>query len=118
MAYTIRSDSTYNPVIDVVYLQGNGGDPVDRSFLQLVSNQQYIQPLVYQNNPSCPDGALSNVASASTCVAAGNSLPAGTFTNPYFLTSQQEGQWEQTASTLQLESMFQAIASSLLRISQ
>jgi hypothetical protein len=93
---------------------------VDRSFLQLVSNQQYIQPLLYQSNPTCPDGSLSNVANASTCLASGNSagMPAGTFTNPYFQSSQQEGLWEQTANTLQLESMFQAIASSLLRISQ
>jgi Flp pilus assembly protein TadG len=120
MAFTIKSDTTYNPVIDVVYLQGNGSDPVDRSFLQLVSNQQYIQPLVYQSSPACPDGALDNVANASTCLVSGNSLglPAGTFTNPYFQSSQQEGLWEQTADTLQLESMFQAIASSLLRISQ
>jgi hypothetical protein len=118
MAYKIRSDTTYNPVIDVVYLQGNGSDPVDRSFLQLVSNQQYIQPLVYQSNPACPNGALANAANASTCVASGGTMPAGTFTNPYFQSSQQQGLWEQTADTLQLESMFQAIASSLLRISQ
>ena len=111
-AFTIRSDTNFNPVIDVVYLQGNGTDPVDRSFLQLVSNQQFIQPLVYQNNPSCPDGSLSNAASASTCQT------GGTFTNPYYQASQQQGLWEQTADTQDLLSMFQAIASSLLRISQ
>lgn len=112
MAYTIRADTNYNPVIDVVYLQGNGSDPVDQSFLQLVSNQQYIQPLIYQVNPTCPSGALASAASSTTCQT------GGTFTNPYFQSSQQQGLWEQTADTLQLESMFQAIASSLLRISQ
>lgn len=112
MAYTIRADTTYRPTIDVVYLQGNGSDPVDRSFLQLVSNQQYIEPLVYQNNPSCPDGALSSAASSSSCQS------NGAFTNPYYVSAQNEGLWKQTASTLELVSMFEAIASSLLRISQ
>jgi hypothetical protein len=111
-AFAIRSDTLYNPTIDVVYLQGNGSDPVDRSFLQLVANQQYIQPLVYQSNPTCPDGALSGAASSSTCQT------GGTFTNPYYQSSQQQGLWEQTADTLELSAMFQAIASSLLRISQ
>ncbi len=45
-AYTIRADTTYNITIDTVYLQGNGSDPVDRSFLQIVSNQQNILPVV------------------------------------------------------------------------
>ncbi len=43
---------------------------------------------------------------------------AAAYANPYYQTTQPAGIWEQTASTLQLESMFQAIASSLLRISQ
>jgi hypothetical protein len=93
MAYTIRADSTYNPVIDTVYLQGNGTDPVDPSFLQIVTNQVNIQPVIYD-----PTAAV--------------------YANPYYQSTQPTGLWEQTASTLQLESMFQAIASSLLRISQ
>ena len=93
MAYTIRSDTTYNPVIDTVYLQGNGTDPVDPSFLQIVSNQQTIQPVIY--DPT-----------------------AAAYTNPYYQKSQATGIWAATASTLQLEAMFQEIASSLLRISQ
>ena len=115
MAYTIRADTTYNPIIDVVYLQGNGSDPVDRSFLQLVSNQKYIEPILYQANPPCPDGAL---ASAATATGAAGCQANGAFNNPYYQANQQEGLWEPTASTLQLQSMFQAIASSLLRISQ
>jgi Flp pilus assembly protein TadG len=93
MAYTIRSDTTYNPVIDTVYLQGNGTDPVDRSFLQIVSNQQNIQPIIYDST-------------------------AAVYANPYYQSTQPVGIWAATASTLQLESMFQEIASSLLRISQ
>jgi Flp pilus assembly protein TadG len=93
MAYTIRSDSTYNPVIDVVYLQGNGSDPVDPSFLQIVANQLNIQPVIYDST-------------------------AAAYANPYYQSTQPTGIWAATASTLQLESLFQEIASSLLRISQ
>jgi Flp pilus assembly protein TadG len=93
MAYTIRSDTTYNPVIHTVYLQGNGTDPVDPSFLQIVSNQKTIQPVIYD-----PTAAV--------------------YDNPYYQSNQATGIWAATASTLQLEAMFQEIASSLLRISQ
>jgi hypothetical protein len=93
MANVIRSDTTYNPIIHTVYLQGNGSDPVDPSFLQIVSNQNNINPVIY--DPT-----------------------ATVYTNPYYQSSQQTGIWAATASTLQLNSMFQEIASSLLRISQ
>lgn len=116
-AYAIRSDTSYNPIIDVVYLQGNASDPVDRTFLQLVSNQQYIQPLLYQQSPGCTSsadvGALFNVFSSGNCNSS-----TGTFLNPYYVASQQEGMWEQTADSTQLTAMFEAIASSVLRLSQ
>jgi len=105
MAYAIRADNVYNPVIDTVYLQGNGGDPVDRSFLQLVSNQQTIAPIIYQANPPCPTGSTGCQAD-------------GTYNNPYYQSSQPTGIWAPTANTLELTAMFQEIASSLLRISQ
>jgi len=115
MAMKIRADTDFKPIIDVVYLQGNGSDPVDRSFLQLVSNQQYIEPIVYHANPPCPDGALATAANSSGNLGCQTN---GAFNNPYYQTNQQQGIWAATASTLQLESMFQQIASSLLRISQ
>ena len=93
MAATIRADTTFNITIDTVYLQGNGSDPVDRSFLQIVSNQQNIQPIIYD-------------------------ATAQPYANPFFQQTQQQGIWAATTSTLQLQSMFQQIASSLLRISQ
>ncbi len=115
MAMKIRADTDFKPIIDVVYLQGNGSDPVDRSFLQLVSNQQYIEPIVYHQNPPCPDGALATAANSSGSLGCQTN---GAFNNPYYQSTQQQGIWAATSSTLQLESMFQQIASSLLRISQ
>ena len=93
MAATIRADTTYNIVIDTVYLQGNGSDPVDRSFLQIVSNQKTIQPIIYDSTASA-------------------------YTNPYYVNTEQQGIWAATTSATQLTAMFQQIASSLLRISQ
>ncbi len=92
-AYTIRNDTTYNITIDTVYLQGNMGDPVDRAFLQIVTNQPNIEPILY--NPT-----------------------AAAYASPYYEKSQQQGLWMATATTTQLQTMFQQIASSLLRISQ
>ncbi len=37
-AYTIRSDTTYHPVIHTIYLTGNGSDSVDHEFLAIVAN--------------------------------------------------------------------------------
>jgi Flp pilus assembly protein TadG len=93
MAATIRADTSYNITIDTVYLQGNGSDPVDRSFLQIVSNQKTIQPIIYDST-------------------------ASPYSNSYYVSTEQQGIWAATTSALQLQSMFQQIASSLLRISQ
>lgn len=108
-AFNIRADSTYNPTIHTVYLQGNGTDPVDRTFLQIVANSKTIAPIIYQSNPPCPTGVTG-------CVTSGSAQ--GTYDNPYYQSGQQVGIWAATANTLELTSMFQQIASSLLRISQ
>jgi len=92
-ANKIRSDSTYKITIDTVYLQGNGSDPVDRKFLQVVSNQDTIQPLIYDSTDS-------------------------PFANPYYQSTQQKGLWLATTSAVQLNQLFAQVASSLLRISQ
>jgi Flp pilus assembly protein TadG len=92
-ANKIRSDTTYNITIDTVYLQGNGSDPVDRSFLQIVSNQPTIQPLIYDSTDA-------------------------PYTNQYFQANQQQGMWLATTSQVQLTALFAQVASSLLRISQ
>jgi hypothetical protein len=92
-ANKIRSDSTYKITIDTVYLQGNGSDPVDRQFLQIVSNQQTILPIIY--DPT-----------------------AASYSNTYYQSTQQQGMWLATTSAVQLNQLFAQVASSLLRISQ
>jgi Flp pilus assembly protein TadG len=92
-AARIRSDTTYNPTIHTIYLQGNGSDPVDRSFLQIVANQPFIQPIIY--DPT-----------------------AAAYVNPSYQVGQHQGMWLPTASALQLQQLFAQLASSLLRISQ
>ncbi len=92
-ASKIRSDATYKIAIDTIYLQGNAGDPVDRQFLQLVSNQETILPIIY-------DAA------------------AAPYPNPYYQASEQKGMYLATTSNLKLMQLFAQVASSLLRISQ
>ena len=89
----IRADSTYKIVIETIYLQGNSGDPVDRQFLQILSNQDTIQPIIYDAN-------------------------AAPYPNPYYHADQQKGMYLATTSNLQLMQLFAQVASSLLRISQ
>jgi hypothetical protein len=92
-ANKIRNDSTYRITIHTIYLQGNGGDPVDRAFLQIVSNQPQISPIIYDNT-------------------------ATAYANTYYNSAQQTGLWLPTTSTAGLTSLFNQVASSLLRISQ
>lgn len=92
-AAKIRADSTYKIVIETIYLQGNSGDPVDRQFLQILSNQDTIQPIIYDPN-------------------------AAPYPNPYYQANQQKGMYLATTSNLQLMQLFAQVASSLLRISQ
>lgn len=93
VAERIRANTRYNTIISSIYMQGNSGDPIDRDFLAIVSNVQTIPPLVI--DPTVP------------------SKP-----NPYFSTAQQQGTFVQLINVFDLQTAFQQIASSLLRLSQ
>jgi Flp pilus assembly protein TadG len=93
-AYTIRSDTTYHPVINVIYLTGNGPDSVDREFLPIVANYPTIPALPYDPVSYTP------------------------YANPAFQTSQETGQYYVTANRNQLTSLFAQLASEVLRLSK
>jgi Flp pilus assembly protein TadG len=93
-AYTIRSDTTYHPVINVIYLTGNGTDAVDREFLPVVANFPTIPALPYDPISYTP------------------------YTNPGFQTDQETGQYYVTADRNQLTSLFAQLASEVLRLSK
>ena len=95
-----NSTSKYTVTIDAIYLQGNGGDPVDPYFLQYLTNQQNLTV------PSC-------IYTASTYPY------TTTYTsNPHYATGQAQGAFVSTASTAELSAAFSQIAGSLLRITQ
>ena len=93
-AIRIRNDVNYKVRIDSIYLQGNGGDPVDRDFLPMVSNLRAIPPLIYQS-ASTPDKL-----------------------NPLHNSAQLEGFYTQSVNVQELGGIFAQVASSLLRLSQ
>ena len=93
-AFRIRSDTTYHPVINVVYLTGNGTDSVDREFLPMVANNALITALPYD--------PVSFVA----------------YTNPAYHADQEQGMYLVTADRNQLQSLFAQLASEVLRLSQ
>lgn len=92
--------SKYTVIIDAIYLQGNGGDPVDPYFLQYLTNQATL------TSPSC--------------IYTASSYPYTTtyITNPHYNSAQSQGAYASTASTTELASAFSQIAASLLRITQ
>lgn len=92
--------SKYTVIIDAIYLQGNGGDPVDPYFLQYLSNQANL------TNPSC------------IYTATGYPYTTTYITNPHYNSAQTQGAYASTASTTELASAFSQIAASLLRITQ
>ena len=100
-AYTIRADTTYHPVINVIYLTGNGTDAVDREFLPIVANTQWIIPLPYDSQ-----------------YVAGSTTPTQLYQNPAYQTSQEAGQYLVTADRNQLTSLFAQLASETLRLSR
>jgi Flp pilus assembly protein TadG len=92
--------SKYTVMIDAIYLQGNGGDPVDPYFLQYLSNQANL--------------------TVPSCIYTASSYPYTiTYTsNPHYNSAQAQGAYASTASTTELASAFSQIAASLLRITQ
>ena len=93
-AYTIRSDTTYHPIINVIYLTGNGTDSVDREFLPIVANYPTIPALPYDPASYVP------------------------YTNPAFQTGQESGKYFVTANRNELQSLFAQLASEVLRLSK
>jgi len=93
-AFRIRADTTYHPVINVVYLTGNGSDSVDREFLPMVANVALIPALPYDPVSFLP------------------------FANPAFQAGQEQGTYLVTADRNQLQSLFAQLASEVLRLSQ
>jgi len=93
-AFNIRSDTTYHPVINVVYLTGNGTDSVDREFLPIVANAQTITALPYDPLAFVP------------------------YPNPSFQADQEQGEYLVTADRNQLQSLFAQLASEVLRLSK
>ena len=101
-AFRIRSDAAtttkYHTVINTIYLTGNGSDSVDREFLEIVANAQFIQPLPYDPGYN----ALNN---------------PNLYANPAFETNQEQGQYLMTADKNALPGLFAKLASEVLRLS-
>lgn len=90
----------YAVMIDAIYLQGNGSDPVDPYFLQYLTNQANL--------------------TVPSCIYTASSYPYSTTytSNPHYVSTQLQGAYASTASTTELASAFSQIAASLLRITQ
>ncbi|HTB15937.1 MAG TPA: vWA domain-containing protein [Bryobacteraceae bacterium] len=106
-AYWIRGDASgcggaggngtacatkFHPVINTIYLLGNAGDAADHEFLPIMSNTQTIPALPYDSSWT-------------------------PYTNPAFLTDQEQGLYQVTADKTQLTALFQKLASEVLRLS-
>jgi Flp pilus assembly protein TadG len=93
-ANKIRSDATYHPVINTLYLTGNATDAVDREFLAIVANAPLITALPYD-----PVGFVP-------------------YTNPAYVTTQETGKYLVTSNRNMLTALFAQLASETLRLSQ
>jgi Flp pilus assembly protein TadG len=98
-AYRIRSDTTYHPVINTIYLTGNGSDSVDHEFLAVVANATSIIALPYDSTYSSTNDPVL-------------------YANPAYQTGQEVGQYLVTADKNQLTALFAQLASEALRLSQ
>ena len=92
--YRIRDDTTYNIVINSIYLTGNMGDAVDREFLPVISNVTDIPRLPYEPFATAP------------------------YANPAHQPDQQHGKYLVTANVNELEGLFAQLASEVLRLSR
>ena len=93
-AYKIRSNATLHIKIHTIYLTGNGWDEVDREFLPIISNTANITALPYDPSGYTP------------------------YTNPAFQSGQEQGLYLTTADSTQLATLFNQLASEVLRISK
>jgi len=101
-AYTIRSDTTYHPVIHTIYLTGNSFDSVDREFLAIVANARNIVSLPYDSGYDSTTTPITDPV---------------LYANPAYQTSQETGKYLVTSDKTQLTSLFAQLASELLRLS-
>jgi hypothetical protein len=92
--------SKYPVTVDAIYLQGNGGDPVEPYFLQYLSNQNGL------TSPSCIYMAGSYPYTISYV------------SNPNYSSSRPQGAYIAASSTTQLAVAFAQVAGSLLRVTQ
>ncbi len=92
-ANKIRSDTTYNIMIDTMYLTGNATDSVDREFLPIIANTPQITRLPYDPHNFTP------------------------YANPAYHSNQQIGTYAVTADKNELASIMNQIASQVLRLS-
>lgn len=92
MADTIRSNTSLKPFIYTMFLM-NGTESIDRDFMAVIANAPTIPPLPWD-------------------------ATAPTKANPYYNPNQQQGVYTPLANRDNLTAAFQAIAASLLRISE
>jgi Flp pilus assembly protein TadG len=93
-ANKIRSDTTFHPVINTIYLTGNTTDSVDREFLAIVANAPLITALPYDPVTFVP------------------------YTNPAYVTTQETGKYLVTSDRNMLSNLFTQLASEVLRLSK
>jgi Flp pilus assembly protein TadG len=93
----VKDDLDYNIRMDTVYLIGNENF-VDREFLQIIANVEYIKPTIFDSGSS-------------------GTTPVGQYLNPYYNPAHQKGLWYFTTNGAELANLFAQIASSLLRLS-
>ena len=107
-AISILANTSFRPTIHAIYLQGNAGDPVDKAFLQMVTNQPQIAPIIYE----------ATSYNSTTQVYTYPTTPDPSYANPNYNSNYQQGLFLATTSTTALNSLFLQVASSVLRISQ